>query len=98
MTQLAPSRPSTAGGAENRSAPGDPLDGGWITPICRLNDTQGEAVRAGISVLRQAGVRVLHYTHTRLGYWPNGTEVLPGPPPATHSQHTFHPPAVIASR
>lgn len=61
------------GGAENRT--GDPLDGGWITPICRLNDTQGEAVRKGISVLRDAGVHVLHYTHTRLGYWPNGTEM-----------------------
>lgn len=61
------------GGAENRT--GDPLDGGWITPICRLNDTQGEAVRQGISVLRDAGVHVLHYTHTRLGYWPNGTEM-----------------------
>ena len=60
------------GGAENRS--GDPADGGWIVPICRRNDTEGAAVRAGIAVLREAGVHVLHYTHTRLAYWPNGSE------------------------
>jgi hypothetical protein len=53
------------GGAENRT--GDPGDGGWITPICRRNDTEGAAVRRGISILRDAGVHVLHYTHTRLG-------------------------------
>ena len=62
----------SGGGAENRS--GDPGDGGWITPICRRNDTEGAAVRAGIAVLREAGVHVLHYTHTRLAYWPNGSE------------------------
>ena len=60
------------GGAENRS--GDPADGGWIVPICRRNDTEGKAVRKGIAVLREAGVHVLHYTHTRLAYWPNGSE------------------------
>ena len=52
------------GGAENRT--GDPGDGGWITPICRRNDTEGAAVRQGIAILREAGVHVLHYTHTRL--------------------------------
>ena len=62
----------TGGGAEHRS--GDPADGGWIVPICRRNDTEGAAVRAGIAVLRAAGVHVLHYTHTRLAYWPNGSE------------------------
>lgn len=52
----------------------DLADGGWIVPICRRNDTEGAAVRAGIAVLREAGVHVLHYTHTRLAYWPNGSE------------------------
>ena len=67
----------TGGGAENRT--GDPGDGGWITPICQLNDTQGAAVRDGIKVLREAGVSVLHYTHSRLGYYPNGSEVRKTP-------------------
>ena len=56
------------------SGGGDPADGGWIVPICRRNTTEGAAVRAGIAVLREAGVHVLHYTHTRLAYWPNGSE------------------------
>jgi hypothetical protein len=64
----------TNGGAEHRRPGGDPGDGGRITPICDLGDEQGVAVRAGLSVLRQAGVHVMHYTHTRISNFPNGTE------------------------
>ena len=75
------------GGAENRT--GDPADGGWITPICRRNDTEGAAVRKGIAVLREAGVHVLHYTHTRLGYWPNGVRSVR---PVPHPPNSADPP------
>ena len=60
----------TSGGAEHRRPHGDPGDGGRITPICDLQDSEGTAVRAGLAVLREAGVKILHYTHTRLSNWP----------------------------
>ena len=31
-------------------------------------------MRRGVAVLRTAGARVLHYTHTRIANYPNGTE------------------------
>ncbi len=62
----------TGGGAEHRT--GDPGDGGRIVPICDLGDKEAVRVRRGIAKLRDAGAHVLHYTHTRISYWPNGTE------------------------
>ena len=64
----------TSGGAEHRKPGGDPADGGRIVPICDLGDDEGAAVRARIATLREAGAHVLHYTHTRIAYFPNGTE------------------------
>ena len=31
-------------------------------------------MRAGLDILREGGVKILHYTHTRIAYYPNGTE------------------------
>eukprot|EP00666_Eupelagonemidae_sp_cell4sb_P001304 gene1304-18102_t len=53
---------------------GDPADGGKIVPLCDLGDAAAAAVRAGLATLRDAGAKVLHYTHTRLANYPNGTE------------------------
>ena len=64
----------TSGGAEHRRPGGDPRDGGRIVPICDLGDEEAAAVRRGVAVLRTAGARVLHYTHTRIANYPNGTE------------------------
>lgn len=62
----------TGGGAEHRT--GDPGDGGRIVPICDLGDAEGALVRKRLDTLRAAGTHILHYTHTRIAYWPNGTE------------------------
>ena len=63
----------TGGGAENRHH--DPGDGGRIVPICDLGDAEAAAVRAGIGVVRRAGGHILHYTHTRIANYPNGSEM-----------------------
>jgi hypothetical protein len=63
----------TGGGAENRHH--DPGDGGRIVPICDLGDPEAAAVRAGIDIIRNAGGHVLHYTHTRIANYPNGSEM-----------------------
>jgi hypothetical protein len=62
----------TGGGAEHRTP--DPGDGGRIVPICDLGDDEGAAVRRGAATLRDGGAKVLHYTHTRISYFPNGSE------------------------
>ena len=62
----------TGGGAEHRT--GDPGDGGRIVPICDLGDAEGETVRQRLKILREAGTHILHYVHTRLANFPNGTE------------------------
>ena len=62
----------TGGGAENRT--GDPGDGGWITPICQLNDTQGAAVRGEGSSLTAALVRPVVAARAAVVLCPPGTE------------------------
>jgi hypothetical protein len=48
----------------------DPNHGtmGAITPVCHKNTTDGVTIRAELDVLRAAGVRVLHYVHSRQLY------------------------------
>lgn len=62
----------TGGGAERRVP--DPGDGGRVTPLCDLGDAAGALVRKRLETLRSAGAHLLHYTHTRIAYYPNGTE------------------------
>ena len=56
----------TGGGAEHRHPGSDPADGGRITPICDLGDSDASSVREGLEMLHNAGAHVLHYTHTRV--------------------------------
>jgi hypothetical protein len=41
---------------------------GPIIPFCHANTTDGVTMRSELDVLRNAGVRVLHYVHTRQLY------------------------------
>jgi hypothetical protein len=88
LQYYAPARPMSTwaviGRAAQKLAPAplyvsvccDHGEGGWVTrltPICRTNSSDGAAVRAGLAIARQAGAHILHYTHTRLAYWPNAS-------------------------
>ena len=44
-------------------------------PLCDLGDDEGATVRKRLKTLRAAGTKVMHYVHTRLTYYPNGTEM-----------------------
>ena len=72
--QLAPAPVYASVCADHGVPPAHPGDGGRIRPVCDQPGAAGEAVRRGMATLRSAGVRLLHYTHSRLAEWPNGTE------------------------
>ena len=65
---------STVVSPSSLTLPSSSRPGGRIVPICDLGDAEAAAVRRGVAVLRTAGARVLHYTHTRIANYPNGTE------------------------
>ena len=65
----------TGGGAEHRSPGSNPGDGGRVAPVCQLGDLEAFEVRRRLGVLRAAGARVLHYTHTRIAEDAAGGEV-----------------------
>ena len=43
-------------------------------PICDMGDAEGAEVRQRLTTLRAAGAHVLHYAHTRVANFPNGSE------------------------